>query len=103
MIYRMSPTASSTYDGQQHLWCVRYRTAAAAVELYYVAAEIYSCSRTATAAAAVTASLHGAALSAIAPPPELEVTPPSRVPPLFGYSSSNRQQSAFCRLVVHGV
>ena len=29
----MSPAAYSTYDGQQQLWCVRYRTAAAAVEL----------------------------------------------------------------------
>ena len=27
----MSPTASSTYDGQQHLWCVCCRTAAAAL------------------------------------------------------------------------
>ena len=38
----MSPTASSTYDGQQHFWCVRYRTAAAAVELYYVGVEMHS-------------------------------------------------------------
>ena len=63
----MSPTASSTYDGQQHLW-LRYRTAVVAVELYYVAAEVYSCRRTATAAA-VTAPFYGAALSTIAYPP----------------------------------
>ena len=63
----ISPTASSTYDGQQHFWCVRYRTAAAAAELHYMAAEMYSCSRTATtAAAAVPAPFYGAALSAIA-------------------------------------
>ena len=36
----MSPTASGPYDGQQHLWCVRYRTAAAAVELYRVDVEM---------------------------------------------------------------
>ena len=63
--YRVSPALSSTYDDQQHSWCVRYRLAAAAVELHYVAAEMYSCSRTATAAA-VTASFYGVALSAIA-------------------------------------
>ena len=46
----MSPTASNTYDGQQHFWCVRYRIAAAAVELYSVDAEMYSYSTSATAA-----------------------------------------------------
>ena len=61
----MSPIASNTYDGQQYLWCVRYRTAAAAVELYYVAAEMYICSSSATAAA-VAAPFYGAALSVIA-------------------------------------
>ena len=61
----MSPTASSTHDDQQHFWYVRYRTAAAAVELCYVAAERYSCSRSATAAA-VAIPFYGAALSAMA-------------------------------------
>ena len=59
--------ASNTSDGQQHLWCVRYRTAAAAVELYYVTAEIHSRSSTATAAA-VRAPFYGASLLAIAWP-----------------------------------
>ena len=60
----MPPTASHTQDGQLHLWCVRYRAAATAVELYYLAAEVYSCSRTATASA-VTEPLCGAVLFAI--------------------------------------
>ena len=61
----MSPTtASNPYDGQQRLWCVRYCTAAAAMGLYYVVAEVYSCSSTATAA--VTPPFYGAALPAIA-------------------------------------
>ena len=69
--YRMSPTASSTYDGQQHLWWVRYRTAAAAVQLYtaWLRRCTSSCSRTtifAAREAAVTAPFYGAALSAIA-------------------------------------
>lgn len=33
-------TASSTFVVQQLVWCVRYRTAAAAVELYSVDAEM---------------------------------------------------------------
>ena len=79
----MSPTASCTYDGQQRLKCVRYRTAAAAAELYYVAAEIYSCSSTATAAA-VTAP-YGAALSATRVLPELKASSTAFcIPPLFG-------------------
>ena len=61
----MSATASSTYDGQQHFCFVLYRTAAAAVELYYVASEMYSYSIAATAAA-VTAPFCGAVLPVIA-------------------------------------
>ena len=80
----MSPTANSAYDGQQHSWCVRYRTAAAAVELYYVDTEMCSYSSTATAAT-VTAPFYGAALSAIAYSLSQKlVAPPSKIPPLFG-------------------
>ena len=111
----MSATASSTYDGRQHFWSVRYRTTAAEAQLYFLAAEMYGYSRTVTAAA-VTAPFDGASLSAIAYPlslelvtspsiiafrrfghvvlPELEITPPSRIPPLFGETASIRQHSA---------
>ena len=61
----INTTASSTYDGQQHVCCVRYRAAAAIVQLWYEATEMYSCSRGATAAA-VTAPFYGAALLAVA-------------------------------------
>ena len=75
--------SNSTCYGQQHLWCVRYRTAAAAVELYYAAAEMYRSSSTATAAA-VTAPFYGAALSVVMYSLGYKlVTPHSRIPPLF--------------------
>ena len=57
---------SNTFDGQQYFWCVRYRTPAAGVELYYVDGEMYSYSTTATAAT-VTAHFYGAALRRVLP------------------------------------
>ena len=62
----MPPTANSTYGGQQHFWCVRYRTAAAALELCYVDAEMRSYSILLQQLLTVTAPFYGAALSVIA-------------------------------------
>ena len=66
----MPLTASSTYDGQQHFWCLRFRAAAAAVEPYFVGAKMDG-----TIPWSFTVGhrvLHEF------------VTPPSRIPPLFG-------------------
>ena len=55
-----------------------------AVELYYVAAVMYSCSSTATVAS-VTAPFYGAALPVISYSLSWDlVTPSSNIPPLLG-------------------
>ena len=78
-----------------------YRCSCSAA-VYYVAAEMHCCSRTTTAASCCDGTLlrscavgHRALL-------ELEVTPPSRIPPLFGESASNRQHFASFSNI-HGV
>ena len=87
----MSLTASSSY-------CV---DAIVQRQLHCVAAEMYSCSRTATAAAVTAPFLRSCAVGHRVLP-ELEVTPPSSISPLFGLTLSNRQRSAAFSNV-HGV
>ena len=97
----MSPTPSG---GQEHLWCARYRTAAAAVKLYHVAAEMYSCSSTATAAAATSSFYLRSCAVGHRVLPALDVTavatPASMIPPLFGQSASNHQHSAAFSFII---